>query len=408
MEARNKNAFSKLSIYSLIGPKLVATMALLVYTGLTILLSLYDSELNFVGAQWEVILYKVGITDGLLILSMQVGQIFYESAMKRNPLSEWSKSRIAYDCAYSDIRPIKDYFPQFFTEYKQSQLRIKKIDWVMSMNHFDSVDKVRKLVMNCRMDELDALLDHPIKRPINPEDPSKEVLLPRLSQEQHDDIKKVLQGCVKLDHVQNFQYYLSLDAKKGTSSILEESYGLDVERKRSLIISEISYISAYTLMNVFIALITIKEYYGGDSSAWINLISRISAICSGIWCGFMIKGGDMSYASMIINRKTDVLIDYHNSSDNGTFKPITDEEEQERSWNSFVERKRAEDEREQQALEEERESQRKAKEAKDRYMDFIEAGALEKDKDGNDILPSSKKAESIAKNSTINISDLLK
>ena len=410
-KAKMRDAFAKGNIYDLIGPRLVAAAALAVFTGLAILLSLYDAELDFIGANWNVIIYKVGITDGLFIVAMQVGQIFCEGALKKSELSPYTLSRHAYESAYSDIRPIKDYFSQFFTWFKQSELRNKRIDWIMDQGHFDDMAKVRKLVKYCRLDEVDTLILHPIKRPIEVEmedgttqDSDQLILLPKMSDEQAGDIRHVLEGKIRLENVQNYQYYLSMLAKKGTKSILEEPYELDKGRKHSLTASQIMAIGAFTLLHIFLALVTINEFYGNSTSAWINLIERMLAIANGLWCGFTVKTGDLKYVSDIIFNKADVLEYYHIDSDNGSFKPLADEAAQEASWEAFIAKKKAEDE---QILKDEAERKQRiarekmeSEEAKNRYEDYfdgysVKADSLQLGPDGKPIQPASKKFETV-------------
>lgn len=141
-------------------------------------------------------------------------------------------------------------------------------------------------------------------------------------------------------------------------------------------LSMILAIAAFTLIHAFLALITIKEWTGDGAEKWINLIKRITALVSGLWMGFMIKTGDLKYAAAGIDLKTEVLEYYSIASENGSFKPFTDEEKQEKSWQLYQAKVELDKKEEEERIRKLRDEEAKRQETKNRYWDYKEGSKI--------------------------------
>lgn len=191
-----------------------------------------------------------------------------------------------------------------------------------------------KRVLDLSEDEIDLLHREPIEKKWSEDSPypNKIEHFSRLSDEQYELVKGIVSGKIKIDYIEDYNFYL-VDSNSSDEQLITQIKNTEKIKMKILWKQRISKLLITALFAIIGAGIAVDKA-GGQSNAQtiINLIQRISVLVTSIICGFntarLLNKEDIK----VLNYKTSYLSVFVSSVENNEFTPLDYEEKAKREY----------------------------------------------------------------------------
>lgn len=309
---------------------------------LIVFISFFDATFDFAKIKWYDWLARTSVLVGIMIFGILMGNSTGTDIQKEKVNGLYQQKCNDYNEISAEIQAIKIFFSQFWLWYKARKLIEKKIDYLVD-NQFDI--RVAKVIVNeiekedCVVGKLGFDENEPLEKIYVKND----IKFKKLTNEQLQVVLGTFN--ITLDTYGD-SYYLSLyddgivkvnEAEKGKA--LAEKIKKD---KRNSFIIKIS--SSLVISIVFSALTVYDFVSGGEEGAmrkaWLNLISRLTALITSYVSGFSTAIVNVRDQARAIENKVNVLTEFKVSTEKKMFIPETYEEMLEREFKAQEEDKK--------------------------------------------------------------------
>lgn len=313
--------------------KAIKASTILVGLILVVFISFFNATFDFSNFNWYEWLANSSILVGIMIFGILMGNSTGTDIQQEKVGGLYQNNCIQYNEILVQIESIKIYFSQFWLWYKEQKLIEKKVDYLID-NQFDM--RVAKVIIkniekeDCVVDKLGYnLANHNDKIYVK-----NGVKIKKLDNEKLEIVKKTFSFVLD---TYGDSYYLSL-YDDGDSKVNEAEKGKKIaekiarDKRRSFGLK----ISSSLIISIVWGALTIYDLMGsGDDAvkkAWLNLISRVSALITSYLSGFSTSVVNVRDKARAIENKTNILKYFKSSYDNKSFIPETYEEMIEREY----------------------------------------------------------------------------
>lgn len=305
---------------------------------LIVFISFYNATFDFSNFNWGEWLANSSILVGIMIFGILMGNSTGTDIQKEKNNGRYQNACNDYVLVFAAIEQIKMYFSQFWLQYKDKKLEEKKIDYLID-HEFDS--RVATIIVkNIEKDDL-ALG----KLQIDPRLPNEkiyiknEIKIKKLYAEQIEIVKNIFG--IKLN-TYGESYYLSLfDEGLGKTNEAEKGVAIANKIKKDKANSFLLKIISSLIISIVWSALTINDFVsgGGDAAvrkAWMNLLSRISALITSYVSGYSTSVINVRDEASAIENKTSILKEFKQCYDNKSFIPETYEQMIEREYKEQI------------------------------------------------------------------------
>lgn len=314
---------------------------------LIVFISFYNASFDFSNFNWGEWLANSSILVGIMIFGILMGTSTGTDVQKEKVVYDDNNKIIGgrYQLAcsqYNDIalqiESIKMYFSQWWLQYKDKKLETKKIDYLVD-NEFDS-RLATVIVKNIEKDDLE--LGKLRYDPLQPNEKiyvKGELKIKKLDEDKIEIVKNIFS--IKLSTFGE-SYYLSLfNEGLGKTNEAEKGVAIANKIKRDKASSYMLKISSSLIISIVWSALSINEFVsgGGDAAvrkAWMNLLSRISALITSYVSGYSTSVVNVRDEASAIENKTSILKEFKQCYDNKSFIPETYEQMIEREYKEQI------------------------------------------------------------------------
>lgn len=321
--------------------RVIKASTLLVGLILIVFISFFNATFDFENFNWYEWSANSSILVGIMIFGIlmggSTGTDIQQEKIEYNENGKVIGGRYQKSCSeYNEIRaiiePIKIYFSQFWLWYKEKTLIEKKIDFLID-NQFDS-KQATKIVKNIEKEDLvSGKLVYNHAEPLIKYYEKNGVKIKKVDIERIEIIKQIF--TFKLETYGD-SYYLSLfDDIESKVSDVEKGKKINEKIARDKRTNFGLKISSSLIISIVWGALTIYELTSGGGEdavrkAWLNLISRVSALITSYLSGFSTSVVNVRDKASAIENKTDILKTFKSCYDNKTFVPETYEQIEQR------------------------------------------------------------------------------
>lgn len=305
---------------------------------LIVFISFYNATFDFSNFNWGDWLANSSILVGIMIFGILMGNSTGTDVQKEKVGGRYQTACSEYLIAFTTIELIKMYFSQWWLQYKDKKLAEKKINYLVD-NEFDS--RVATTIVN-NIDKDDLEIGKLQIDPLKPQDKiyiKDDVKIKKLDEERIEIVRNIFG--IKL-HTFGESYYLSLfdEGIVGTNEA-EKGVAIAKKIKRDKANSFALKITSSLIISIVWSALTINDFVsgGGDSAvkkAWMNLLSRISALITSYISGYSTSVINVRDEASAIENKTSIIKEFKQCYDNKTFVPETYEEMIEREYKEQI------------------------------------------------------------------------
>ena len=210
---------------------------------------------------------------------------------------------------YEQTRKMVDheinYFPQYYDIEKDSEYFRKKLDHVTSQNI--TREQAELILKYCQKEDIELLKKEPKKL-------ENGLVIRKITDEEVIEvIMDVFEGRVKFE-AEPVNYFLTLDSSSKNIGVLEEGTYTDKDIKTNRLTHRtVKIISSFAVSLVW-GLLTVKDFMSGDDTqAWLNLVSRITALFTSYYSGWLSAVIEIKLEAKKIMNKIVVLKLFHNA-----------------------------------------------------------------------------------------------
>ena len=273
---------------------------------------------NFDFLKW---LSNALILFGIMVFGILMGEsIGYDKQVEdENGLFQISLRR--YNEKKNALEHLFIYFPQFYLWFCDRELYNKKIGYLTNVGGI-SKSRAVKVVKYCNYEDYLRLRNETImveikgeKKPIRK---FNEIELPYF--------EKVYTNGITLDTFSS-AYFLSAFGKGKNKSIVEKGKEIDKEIKFNKKSNRTVRFIFGLAISLMFSLLTVGEVMSGEQSqAWVNLVSRITALLTSFLSGYASEIIDVKLKAEKIDNKTDILVQFENAHNNNLYVAYEDDE----------------------------------------------------------------------------------
>lgn len=311
--------------------KIIKVATILFGFSLIVFVSFYNATFDFENFNWGEWLANSSILVGIMIFGILMGNSTGVDIQKEKIGGRFQNACNDYNDIIVSISTIKMFFSQFWLMYKERKLEEKKVEYLVD-NQFENI-VAQKIVKNIKREDLkDLTLVENDTKPIYVKNGIK---FEKLTNEQIEIIRKIYD--IKLDTF-GVSYYLSLfDEGIETTNEAEKGKKIAEKIRRDKAFSYALKIISSLIISIVWSALTINDFVsgGGDDAkkrAWMNLLSRISALITSYVSGFSTSVVNVRDQASAIENKTSILKEFKICYDNKTFIPETYEQMIERKY----------------------------------------------------------------------------
>lgn len=311
---------------------------------LIVFISFFDMIFDFVNFDWQRWAADTAVLVGIMIFGILMGNSIGTDIQKEKIEGLYQNNCAKYNEIALQIEAIKIYFSQFWLWYKARKLIEKKIEYLVD-NQFDirvattiikTVEKEDLVVGKLIYDET-----KPNEKIYVKELKDSVVKYKKLDQEK---AQLVLDTFNFVLDTYGESYYLSL-YDDGDTKVNEAEKAKAIARKiqRDKRNNFIMKIGSSLVISIVWSALTINEFIseGGEGAmrrAWLNLLSRITALITSFVSGYATSVVNVKDQARAIENKTSILKEYKKSYDEKLFIPESYEEMIERELREQEER----------------------------------------------------------------------
>ncbi|MCR4661690.1 MAG: hypothetical protein K5765_06825 [Clostridia bacterium] len=248
-----------------------------------------------------------GITVFGLLMGESIGVDMQKEKIVRDDNGKivgglFQKNLFDYNVFREAIDPIIIYFHLFYDWIIPQRLESKQVNFLI-MNDVNP-KKAKKIVLYCTDADLFNLKNGAIKKV---DEYGKEIYIDKLSAHEYEPVEEVLTGHVKLE-LSGTAYYLQAFAESSQRDILEQGEVYKRARKYNKTSSRAVRLVSGAVISLALGILTVNDFMrGNDAQAWMNLVTRITNLFTGLFSGWLSGAVDVKLEANAIENKTDVL-----------------------------------------------------------------------------------------------------
>lgn len=278
----------------------------------------FDEEFNL-----YVWLSNSFILFGILVFGLLMGETSGSDKQMQKEDGLYQKSLKQYEKYNEEISSDLVYFGQWYSWFLPQEIQGKKLDYLI-VNGVDPA-KAEKIVKYCSKKDLDELKEHVFE--VLDEEGKHVTTIRQLEEHEIEPVEDVLSGVLKLNAA-NANYFLTAFSETGANDrIVEEGHSLQRLRRSNKKWNRTIKISTSLGISLIWGLLTVKDFMdGNDIQAWVNLVSRITALFTSFFSGWMSSVKDVKIQARILINKYKVLKMFHEHLTRKFFNAKTDDE----------------------------------------------------------------------------------
>lgn len=321
--------------------KLTNFLSLLIVVGMIVILSLWSIGWDPTKIGWKVFLVNLAFLLFLGIYGIFFGETtggnFYKTLVtgayqaNREIFLDWIDKILSK--GYSDSLP--EYITWRYQKDYNSEVKKRLLSVRIFNNH----------VLELTNDELEKLHSEPIEKHWDEDSPypNKVEYFSKLSDSQYLMIKSILDGEVKIDYINDYNFFL-MDGKASSGSLVTrikktEKRKIGIAWQQRL--SKLALISLFSLIGAGVA-IDMSTGQGGAETT-INLMQRLSVLTTSIICGLntarLVNQEDVE----VLKYKSSYLSVFYSAMDNKVFIPQDYEEKAKKEFEEKQRERKKED-----------------------------------------------------------------
>lgn len=279
------------------------------------------------------------IIFGILVFGLFMGESSGSDKQMQKEDGLYQVSLRKYETYNESISDDLIYFGQWYSWFLPQEIEGKKVDYLI-MCGVDPA-KAKKIVLHCTKKDIEELKAHVFE--VLDEDGKHVTTIRQLEEHEIEPVTDVLSGVVKL-HAANANYFLTAFSETGVNDrITEEGHSLQELRKSSKRIARTIKIASSLGISLIWGLLTVNDFMNGnDTQAWVNLVSRISALFTSFFSGWLSSVKDVKIQARILINKYRVLQLFHSHLDKKLFITRTDDEIADAELKKYNEKKEKE------------------------------------------------------------------
>ncbi len=277
-------------------------------------------------------------SNALIIFGIMVfGLLMGESSGKDRQMAKqgglYQTSLKKYEDFNRTISEELIYFNQFYSWLLPQEIRSKKTDYLIALGVEPS--KAEKIVKYCSYSDLKELKEHVFA--VKDNKGNTITLIRKLEEHEIDPVEDVLKGKVKLNAANASYFLTAFTDSKVDDRITEEGKSLNKERKVNRFTNRTLKIVSSLIISLVWGLLTVSDFISGnDSQAWVNLVSRISALFTSFFSGWVSSVVDIKLQARILENKYKVLQYFHNCLMRKMFIPKLEEELAQEEYDNYL------------------------------------------------------------------------
>lgn len=271
------------------------------------------------------------ILIGIIVFGMLMGESMSSDRQKDNPNGLFKRAIKIYDQTYDLVKPNLDCFDQFYRYYIPKQMKDKQMEYLVSKGV--QPIKAERIIDHCTIYDFQEMCEHIIER--------DGVKIRRLVEYEKEPVEKVLKGEIKLNPCPP-SYYMSALSEPNHGYLSEQGNVIADLRKGNRKRRRITKITFTVIVSLIWGAFTFKDFLSGDDGATkakaiANLVSRITALFTSLFSGWMSSIIDVRLQSQAIEGKTNMLLVFDESLKRKDFVVKSEKELEEEELKEYQE-----------------------------------------------------------------------
>lgn len=276
------------------------------------------------------------IIFGIMVFGLFMGESSGSDKQMQKEDGLYQVSLRKYEKYNIEITEELVYFGQWYSWFLPQEIEGKKVDYLI-MCGVDPA-KAKKIVKYCTKKDIEELKKHVFE--VLDDNGKHLTTIRQLEEHEVEPVEDVLSGVVRL-HAANANYFLTAFSENGVNDrITEEGHSLQRLRKSNKRIARTIKITSSLGISLIWGLLTVYDFINGqDTQAWVNLVSRISALFTSFFSGWMSSVQDVKIQARILINKYRVLQLFHTHYVKKLFDAKSDDEIAEEELKKYNEKK---------------------------------------------------------------------
>ena len=303
-----------------------------------VLMTLFQLGVNK-DISWQDWLTNMLIMIGISLFGLYMGDTSWEDHLMAKSDGLY---QMAIDRFEAQEKEVHVYLPQFAGYYIlhcANELIDKKANFLA--NEGIPGDECRMLAINLREYDLPDVFEHEIERK---NERGETVRICRIEEKNRDAVEDMMK--ITLD-APKYTYFMTATAGDGMMGLAENGKVIPKKRRSSKRFNFAMKIVVSVVFSVVFAFFTVKDFAmaeGGDAArqAWMNLVSRITHLCTSFAAGCSTAVIDIRLLADEIDNKVLMLLEYAGAIKNGSYRLETYEQRFEREKKEREEREEKE------------------------------------------------------------------
>lgn len=279
------------------------------------------------------------IIIAIMVFGLLMGESLGEDEQKDKINGLYQTSINEYKAIEKLVKNYLIYFSQFFIWFKEKELKIEKVDFLMD-NEIDG-----RWAKQC-VDFLEKSDFEVGKFIIDESNPNEKIYLKKLSNGKeikiHKATKEEAKIIIKMFEVKietyGYSYYLTYTKTEIKGGKLKKAVPLNKKINRDKLFNRTLKIISALFISLIWGMLTTREFTSGEQKkqAWFLLLSRVLALFTSIVSGWTSAVISVKDQAQIIKNKADILQEFYDSMENKIFIPETYDQMIEREYNEQI------------------------------------------------------------------------
>ena len=273
----------------------------------------FDEHFSFI--KW---LSNSLIIFGIIVFGLLMGESWGKDNRKHDEKGLYKRSLNDFEDLLDKYQNEMTYFGQYYTWELDRENKSKKTNFLLSTGM--SYEKAKLIIDELSINDLNTITNHPMK--VNGG------IIRKLEEHEVESVKQVLEGKIKVD-ADSVSYFLSAYDEDSThlTENLETGKKTQKQRDRNRKSHRIIKIASSLGISLVIGALAVKDFVSGsDTQAWTNLVSRIFALFTSFFSGWLSGTTDVKLQAIQLIGKIKVINNFHYCLTEKIFVPLSEKE----------------------------------------------------------------------------------
>lgn len=291
-----------------------------------ILMTIFQLGINE-NINWSEWMTNCLIMVGITLFGLYMGDSSWEDHLKVVPNGLFQVALHSFEDQEKKVHDKMPYFSGYYVIHCSKELIEKKANYLA--NEGIPGSECIALAKNLRDYDIPKIFEEAIERV---DEEGKPVKLCRVEEKNADAVRDMMTITLSAP---NYSYFMTATNQSDVLGLAENGRILPKKRRSSKTFNFGFKVITGIIFSAIFAWFTVKEFaMGGDEAArlqaWMNLLSRISHLCTSFAAGCSTAVIDIRIASDEIDNKTMMLLEYQTAIDKKEYFPETYEQKFER------------------------------------------------------------------------------